>query len=100
MTIATCGNPIPNPPTSVSLPKNGRLCLGFSTRLARSSNRRTADDAVLSLEGLARFRDAKGEFKAADNNLRDQRMGENLIWLANERYKNRRIIVWAAAFHT
>jgi erythromycin esterase len=62
--------------------------------------RRTVDDALLSLEGLARLRDSKGEFKAADNNLRDQRMGENLVWLANERYKNRRIIVWAAAFHT
>lgn len=62
--------------------------------------RRTVDDAVLSLEGIARFRDAKGEFKTADNNLRDQRMGDNLVWLANERYKGRRIIVWAAAFHT
>ena len=62
--------------------------------------RRSVDDALVSLEGLARLRDAKGEFKQADNNLRDQRMGENLIWLANERYKNRRIIVWAAAFHT
>lgn len=62
--------------------------------------RRTVDDALLAMEGLARLRDSKGEFKAADNNQRDQRMGENLIWLANERYKNRRIIVWAAAFHT
>lgn len=62
--------------------------------------RRSVDDALLSLEGLARFRDARGEFKAADNNLRDQRMGENLIWLANERYKDRRIIVWAASFHS
>lgn len=62
--------------------------------------RRTVDDALHAMEGLARLRDSKGEFKAADNNQRDQRMGENLIWLANERYKNRRIIVWAAAFHT
>ena len=61
--------------------------------------RRTVDDALLSLEGLARFRDAKGEFRPADNNLRDQRMGENLVWLANERYKNRRIIVWAVVPH-
>jgi erythromycin esterase-like protein len=62
--------------------------------------RRSADDALLSLEGFARFRETKGEFNAANNNLRDQRMGDNLVWLANERYKNRRIIVWAAAFHT
>ena len=27
-------------------------------------------------------------------------MGETLVWLANERYKGRRIIVWAASFHT
>ena len=61
--------------------------------------RRTADDAVISLEGLARFREAAGQFKAADSNLRDQRMAEHLIWLANNRYKGRRIIVWAATFH-
>jgi erythromycin esterase len=61
--------------------------------------RRTADDAIISLEGLARFRESGGQFKSADNNLRDQRMAENLIWLANDRYKGRRVIVWAASFH-
>ena len=40
--------------------------------------RRTVDDALISLEGLARLRDAKGAFKVADNNLRDQRMAESL----------------------
>lgn len=62
--------------------------------------RRSVDDALLSLEGIARFRESAGAFKTADNNLRDQRMGENLVWLADERYKHQRIIVWAAAFHT
>jgi erythromycin esterase len=61
--------------------------------------RRTADDALVSLEGLARFREAAGAFRPSDNNMRDQRMAENLIWLANDRYKGRRLIVWAAAFH-
>jgi erythromycin esterase len=61
--------------------------------------RRSADDALVSSEGIARFREAEGKSKAADNNIRDQRMAENLIWLANERYKGRRIIVWAAIFH-
>lgn len=60
---------------------------------------RSAGDALVSLEGLARFREAGGKSKAADNNIRDQRMAENLIWLANERYKGRRIIVWVAIFH-
>jgi erythromycin esterase len=31
--------------------------------------------------------------------MRDRQMGENLVWLANERYPNRKIIVWAATFH-
>ena len=58
--------------------------------------RRTADEAVFALEGLARFREAAGQFNAADNNRRDQRMGETLVWLANERYQRRRMMVWAA----
>lgn len=32
-------------------------------------------------------------------NLRDQQMGENLIWLANEMYPDQKIIVWAATYH-
>ena len=31
--------------------------------------------------------------------MRDVQMGKNLIWLAKERYPNRKIIVWAATFH-
>jgi erythromycin esterase len=34
-----------------------------------------------------------------DTNTRDRSMGENLAWLANERYPDRKIIVWAASFH-
>lgn len=30
---------------------------------------------------------------------RDEQMGRNLIWFANERYPGRKIIVWAATFH-
>lgn len=32
-------------------------------------------------------------------NARDLQMGKNLIWLAKNKYKNRKIIVWAANFH-
>lgn len=32
-------------------------------------------------------------------NRRDAQMAENLIWLADEHYKGRKIIVWAATFH-
>jgi erythromycin esterase len=31
--------------------------------------------------------------------FRDEQMGDNLIWLANEWYPGRKIIVWAATFH-
>lgn len=30
---------------------------------------------------------------------RDEQMGDNLIWLANDWYRGRKIIVWAATFH-
>jgi erythromycin esterase len=32
-------------------------------------------------------------------NLRDQQMGENLVWLAKRAYPNRKIVVWSAASH-
>jgi erythromycin esterase len=32
--------------------------------------------------------------------MRDHQMGENLIWLANKYYQERKIIVWAHTFHT
>lgn len=37
--------------------------------------------------------------KASDNNARDRAMGETLVWLANDHYRGRKIIVWAASFH-
>jgi erythromycin esterase len=35
----------------------------------------------------------------ADFSFRDIKMGENLIWLANDWYKGKKIIVWAASMH-
>ena len=61
--------------------------------------RRSADDAVISLEGFARWRESAGKSTPADINTRDRRMAENLIWLATDRYRGRRIVVWAASFH-
>jgi erythromycin esterase-like protein len=31
--------------------------------------------------------------------VRDEQMGRNLVWLARERYPDKKIIVWAATFH-
>lgn len=38
---------------------------------------------------------------SATNNVmaRDEQMANNMIWLAKERFPNRKIIVWAASFH-
>lgn len=33
-------------------------------------------------------------------NLRDRQMGENLLWLARERFAGKKIIVWAATSHS
>ena len=35
----------------------------------------------------------------AGRQARDEQMGRNLVWLANERYSGKKIIVWAATFH-
>jgi len=32
-------------------------------------------------------------------NARDMQMGKNLVWLVKNKYRNRKIIVWAANFH-
>jgi erythromycin esterase len=63
--------------------------------------RRTIDDAIAATRmTLANILIKAGE-KGGEAHFghRDQRMGENLIWLANERYKGRKLIVWAATMH-
>jgi erythromycin esterase len=40
-----------------------------------------------------------GHTTAAIVERRDRRMGSHLLWLAEERFPNRKIIVWAATFH-
>jgi erythromycin esterase len=37
--------------------------------------------------------------KSVFSNIRDSQMAENLLWLSNFRFKNQKIIVWAASFH-
>jgi erythromycin esterase len=47
------------------------------------------------LENMSKGKDRK----VSDNNPRDEAMAEILIWLANDIYPDRKIIVWAASFH-
>jgi erythromycin esterase len=59
---------------------------------------RTLGDAAAFARLQAGFkRDPRGTGKAG--NVRDQRMGENLVWLARERYPGKKLIVWAATMH-
>jgi erythromycin esterase len=54
-----------------------------------------------AIDFLAIIKSVSGKMtSAADNNFRDQRMAENLRYLVEERYKGRKVIVWAASFHT
>jgi erythromycin esterase len=60
--------------------------------------RRSIDDALATARmSLGMLRSRHG--LEALTNYRDLRMGENLVYLANERYKGRRLIVWAATMH-
>jgi len=61
--------------------------------------RRTADDAVVSLKSMQEFIANQNEPKPSLNNTRDERMGANLIWQMEEKYKDRKVIAWMATFH-
>jgi erythromycin esterase len=52
-----------------------------------------AGDSTLSPAAKAALWDAAG-------GLRDEQMGYNLVWLARERFPDRKIIVWASSAHT
>lgn len=65
--------------------------------------KRTLDDAIITAEWLVAQHEAhakRGDRAAQERlSLRDQRMGENLVWLAEEEFKGRKIIIWLASFH-
>lgn len=53
----------------------------------------------VSTRSLARYRWAEGETAMEGVAKRDAQMAKNLLWLAEQRFPNRKIIVWAASFH-
>ncbi len=81
------------------------LLKSFDTHIdamKRSHSRREIAFARRVLENLIEFDRSRRQTKtntAADTNIRDQQMGRNIAWLAQERYPDRKIIVWAASFH-
>ncbi|MEO1534415.1 MAG: erythromycin esterase family protein [Planctomycetota bacterium] len=63
---------------------------------------RSLSDAASFLRGRVAFIEANNDITKIDRELlndRDRRMGDNLVFLANEVYPDRKLIVWAATFH-
>jgi erythromycin esterase-like protein len=64
----------------------------------RRLQRRAIDDALVQVrhfrEAIARGR----PFQARDNNPRDQRMADNLVWQL-EQFPGRRVVAWMATLH-
>jgi erythromycin esterase len=55
-----------------------------------------------TLQNLLVFEELLSQPTSADpaaNNIRDRAMAENLAWLAERVYPDRKIVVWAASFH-
>jgi erythromycin esterase len=70
--------------------------------LARVHGEREIDFAERVLGNLSALDEMGREVprkKPSDTNLRDRRMGENLVWLLDRYYPGRKVIVWAASFH-
>ena len=66
------------------------------------TDRRTADfwkRVVANLETSEASQVDRGSRDPKSLNRRDRAMGENLVWLAKERYAGKKIIVWAASAH-
>lgn len=74
------------------------------TEFERTYSRREIALTRRALENLLAFDEVRrqrpsGPRDPSATNLRDRGMAENLAWLADEYYPDRKIIVWAASFH-
>jgi len=72
-----------------------RLTAALRNKAASVKDAREVRFFLKTLENLS----ALEELRATSNYDRDRKMGENLVWLANEWYAGRKIIVWAASLH-
>ena len=57
-----------------------------------------ANQVQESLAGLVASK--KGGDETECGNARDRQMARNFLWLAREKYPKRKIVVWAASYHT
>ncbi|KAA3644661.1 MAG: hypothetical protein DWQ07_14695 [Chloroflexi bacterium] len=79
--------------------------------VSKDVNDREADFWLQVLDSIEAYAELAWQFNSLDHadptvlpdtnklQIRDRQMGENLVWLANDYYADRKIIVWAATFH-
>lgn len=75
-----------------------RVLKGLRSGAPAAKNSHELMFASKSIENLLALEELRSK-GASDPGYRDRKMGENLVWLANEFYSGRKIIVWAASMH-
>lgn len=79
-----------------------KICAMIDTLAAKDSNQEYWKNVLhgirINYKGVVPQSETHEEFYT-DMNDRDIQMGSNLLWLLNNKYKNRKVIVWGASFH-
>jgi len=73
-----------------------RLTAALRNKAASVKDVREVRFFLKTLEDLSALEELRG---TRTYDFRDRKMGENLVWLANQWYPGRKIIVWAANIH-
>lgn len=73
-----------------------RLAGALRNKATHAKDVREALFFLRTLENLSALEELRA---TSDYEFRDRKMGENLVWLANEWYPGHKIIVWAASLH-
>lgn len=78
---------------------NPKLQKAFTSILSKFNQKLSSNDFwAQEMKNLERFALSNWDTLESDN-LRDIQMGNNLMWLINEKYKDHKIMVWAHNFH-
>ena len=73
-----------------------RLTAALRNKAASVKDAREIRFFLKTLENLSALEELRA---TSSSNYRDRKMAENLVWLANEWYPGRKIVVWAASLH-
>jgi erythromycin esterase len=81
-----------------------RVLKGLPQKVGDAADQRAVQFLIKSFENLGALMQIRAKpmpsfSQPSVASFRDIKMGENLIWLANDWYKDKKIIVWAASMH-